>query len=387
MRKKILTVLLFIACLIPAAFADCDLGLKTYDQTAWGTSPSGNNSAAYRNAHFPTAFPAGIVIGKNSGYTATFTNSKAVQLFLPTTGTAKPFNQSSINATSSSAGILGGEVLSLALNVGFDNADPAFASSAQPLGQLVVSDGFCAGMTVQQVLDEANLVLSGGASSFTPAQIQNCTLQINKNFLNGSVDNGHLACVVAPVVNVSINVTGNDTPVVNISLNESVNNTPANASVPENVSANVSVNATENVTGNGSEIMVNSSLNLTENMSVNASANTTQNVTEVPSNATPVQNATNSTMSNVSANNGSVSSAVNVSIAPWYPKNMSYVFFCNTNFTATNYSWYFGDGEKLVQIKNWNVYHTYKRSGIYQLRCTAFAAGKSENATLQVAVV
>jgi hypothetical protein len=311
--KSLLAIFAIVLCM-PVVLAENCSQFKTYDQAAWGTSASKNNSGTYRNTNFPTAFPTGAMIGMADGHNVLFTNAKAVQLYLPATGAASVLNESGVNVTKTSAGILGGEVLSLTLNVGFDDADESFGSSTTKLKDLVVADGICAGMTVQQVLDAGNALLSGLSVSLTPLQLQNCTHMINKNYYNGSVDNGHLVCQS------TMNITENETE----------------SNVTE---INVSVNTTQ------------------ENVSVNVT-NTSSILTQEAS----------------------------LRIAPWYPKGSHYVFFCNASVMPTNYSWYFGDGEKLLQIKNSNVYHIYKQPGSYVVRCVVHGVNASSNATMNIVV-
>jgi hypothetical protein len=76
-----------------------------------------------------------------------------------------------------------------------------------------------------------------------------------------------------------------------------------------------------------------------------------------------------------------------LSIAPYYPKNASYVFECTANnFTATNYYWYFGDDEFQPNSTNQNVYHTYAANGDYTVACTATDGVRSATDVLPVSV-
>ena len=63
-----------------------------------------------------------------------------------------------------------------------------------------------------------------------------------------------------------------------------------------------------------------------------------------------------------------------VDIAPWFPQGMNYVFECNTpgfGFTPEFYDWDFGDGQKLYDVSNQNIWHTFGDSGEYMVSCTA----------------
>jgi hypothetical protein len=77
---------------------------------------------------------------------------------------------------------------------------------------------------------------------------------------------------------------------------------------------------------------------------------------------------------------------VQLSIAPWYPQNGSYVFLCTaTGFNATLYDWYFGDGQLQLNSNNMNVFHKYQ-PGNYTVSCTAKNSNQSGSDTLNVQV-
>ncbi len=74
-----------------------------------------------------------------------------------------------------------------------------------------------------------------------------------------------------------------------------------------------------------------------------------------------------------------------LSIAPWFPQGGNYVFICNAGFTATSYDWTYGDGSKLLDYSQNNVYHSYA-SGNYDVTCTAKNAQTSSTGTLTITV-
>jgi len=61
--------------------------------------------------------------------------------------------------------------------------------------------------------------------------------------------------------------------------------------------------------------------------------------------------------------------AAGLEIAPWYPQGNSYVFLCS--IPDTSYDWDFGDGEKLYDIAESSVYHTFESPGTYEVYCEA----------------
>lgn len=303
----ILAMALLVALVLPSfALADA-CSLRTHTQAEWGTSSNGANAAAYRTKHFPLDFPQGVVIGDILTNGARFTSSSAVQLYLPATGSAGVLVGNGTNPVNTTSGALGGEALSLALNIGFDLANESFAVASTPLRDTYVTTGPCMGKTTSWVLAQANSALTGNVASLSLAELQSCAALINTNA-------SLLSCTAV-------------TPPTNVPENVSVNETNVTAVIPTNVT-NTTVE----------EIPTNGSGNAT---------NTTQEET-VP---TPV---------------GSLR------IAPWYPKGSHYVFICDVPTPASGrYDWRFGDGEKLLGIRNRDVYHIFKRSGTYDVTCGA----------------
>ncbi len=168
-------------------------GFRTQTQGGWGTVAKGNNPGAYRDANFPTAFPNGLVVGHSTGYTATLTSSLAVQTFLPAGGSPRALTQNLVDPTSTPAGVFAGQVVALTLSVTFDRTDPNFGASATQLADQKVIDTTSPffGMTVQQVLNEANLALAG-QSAIPAAQLNECVSKINENYVDGTQNKGFL---------------------------------------------------------------------------------------------------------------------------------------------------------------------------------------------------
>src|SRR5262249_40556535 len=90
---------------------------------------------------------------------------------------------SAVNPLSSSAGVLGGQVLALALSVGMSGV-----GTPGGLGSLIVTSGDFAGMSIQEILDAANVALGGGDAGFTISQINSIADTLN-NALDDCVAN------------------------------------------------------------------------------------------------------------------------------------------------------------------------------------------------------
>lgn len=198
---------------------------RTQTQGGWGTIAKGGNPGTFRDANFAGAFPSGLEIGSNNG-TARFTSSFSLACFLPQGGppdvlspnhylnpglnidgmcSVDPNSQNAPALTT--AAVLGGQVTALTLNVMFDeycrtSGKCVFQGKdgigSNPLRNLVVKDGLlCAGMTVGQVLEQANLILGGqknygGQPLMAPSQINECASKINESFVDGLGDSGYL---------------------------------------------------------------------------------------------------------------------------------------------------------------------------------------------------
>lgn len=169
---------------------------RTQTQGGWGTAAHGNNPGVYRDANFISCFPTGAVIGDAQGYSVLFTSSLAVETFLPQGSTPGVLSQDDTDPTSTDAGVLAGQVLALLLSVEFDMCDADFGASTENLANLVVNDPtnetVCDGMTVQEVLNTANDIISGVPSDPTPSEINECVDKINNNFVDGTAVGGYL---------------------------------------------------------------------------------------------------------------------------------------------------------------------------------------------------
>ena len=86
------------------------------------------------------------------------------------------------------------QLLTLALNIGFDNYDANFGAGTQHLEDMVIASGDFAGKTVAEFMAIANDVFGGCSTDYTPAQINVAATAINENYDNGTVDNGYLTC-------------------------------------------------------------------------------------------------------------------------------------------------------------------------------------------------
>ena len=164
---------------------------RTQTQGGWGANCNGNNSGCYLNANFDDAFPYGLTIGCNR--TLTLSSASAVNAYLPCGGNA---NALTANYTDPAClnNVLSGQLIAATLSVNFDYYDPNFGASNFNLADLVVANGAMAGMTVAEVILEANNAIGGCGSSFTLSQINQTLSAINQNFVDGNTVGSALLC-------------------------------------------------------------------------------------------------------------------------------------------------------------------------------------------------
>ncbi|MFA6254640.1 MAG: lamin tail domain-containing protein [Patescibacteria group bacterium] len=162
-------------------------GFRTQTQGGWGASAHGDNPAVYRDANFDLAFPTGLTIGGGFGYSAHFATSADIENFLPSGGPPAPFSQNHENPTDTEAGVLAGQVVALTLNLGFDVYDPNFSVNTSTLENYYANEPAspCEDMTAGEVLTEANNILAGQLSVFSPSVINGCIDEINNKFDDG----------------------------------------------------------------------------------------------------------------------------------------------------------------------------------------------------------
>ncbi len=185
----------------------------TYTQGGWGAVPNGGNPGTYLHANFVSAFvtnnsQGGLQIGSQTLGAASdgiitagnqahlFTTAQALTDWLPQGGGNAALGGDAVNPNDPQGGApdtLAGQTAALALNLGFDDYDPAFSPSTTDLGNLILTGtgGPFDGQTVQFVLNTCNAILSGlTVPGISASQANDAADKINRNFDNGSVNGG-----------------------------------------------------------------------------------------------------------------------------------------------------------------------------------------------------
>ena len=169
--------------------------LKTYTPGGWGAPPQGFNPGKYLHDNFATVFPNGLTVGCSPNFNVLFTSAQAITDALPAGGTPAKLTKNYVNPTTANLkNTLYMHVVSLALSVGFDAADPDFAPGSNNLGDMVIGSGVYAGKTVSQFLKIASDVLGGCNTTDKIGDVTAVATAINENYDNGTTNNGYLVC-------------------------------------------------------------------------------------------------------------------------------------------------------------------------------------------------
>jgi hypothetical protein len=158
----------------------------TFTMGGWGSPPNGHNPGTVLANHFGSVFPLGYVDVGNGSKKMRFTTALAIRHFLPAGGTPKALTGYLLNPKKSPAGVFGGQVLALKLNVCFSLA----GVTGSPIGSLRVASGPAMGRTVLEVLAEAERLLGGGLPAagwgIQIPTMNNIVTAINENFVDGA---------------------------------------------------------------------------------------------------------------------------------------------------------------------------------------------------------
>lgn len=182
------------SCVDVGAVADTDIkpgDFTGFTQGGWGARPNGNNPGTVLANNFAAVYPNGVEIGVGgAGFSMKFTSAVAIQNYLPAGGTPNRLTADLVNPTSSSAGVFGGQVLALRLNVGFSAAGVTQGAGGALGGLKLTGTGTSLdGLTVDQVLAVAESALGGGAlpADYTIANLNALVTNLNEAFDNGTV--------------------------------------------------------------------------------------------------------------------------------------------------------------------------------------------------------
>jgi len=169
-----------------------DCGGRTQTMGGWGAVPKGNNPGTYLHANFSTAFPNGLLIGCTN--TLKLTTAQKVTDFLPSSGTPKALPAGNMVNNVNYKNTLAGQLVAVTLAIGFDQANPNFSPASVTLDQQIIASGLFSGMTVGQLVFEANKKIGGCNSTYTAAELNEALTSVNENYDDGNSNKGYLYC-------------------------------------------------------------------------------------------------------------------------------------------------------------------------------------------------
>lgn len=171
--------------------ADCS-GYRTHTQSGWGEGAFGNNAGTYRDENFDAAFPDGLTIGCDNKLI--LTTALAVDVFLPSFGVDAILPPGTMIDSEENNNNFAAQLVALTLSYEFDLYDNDFSASTEPLGELRIGSGPLLGMTVENLLIEANYLIGGCPSAYSIADIVNALTLANENYVDGKVTGDFLVC-------------------------------------------------------------------------------------------------------------------------------------------------------------------------------------------------
>lgn len=163
----------------------------THLQDDWGDASTiaGARLSSYFNAIYGALGYAEVGISGAGGFSILVTSASSAFTYLPASGAPGALLADLVDPTSTPAGIFGGEVFALRLNVDFSDAGYTLGSLGIPFGDLVIHDYSqipqVNGLTVRQVLAGANTLLGGGATGYSIADANSLVMNLNASFDQG----------------------------------------------------------------------------------------------------------------------------------------------------------------------------------------------------------
>jgi len=162
--------------------------LTTYNAPDWVTNQSAIN-LLFNNFYSVYAADGGtMVLGDPTNFILVFSGPTTLSEYLPTSGAPGPLDSSLDDPLATSAGIFGGDVAALELDVDFADAHLLPGNSSAVFGDLIM-EGFDVpgvnGLTVRQFLAIGNSELGGGPGPFAIADSEFIMQQLDGSFTGG----------------------------------------------------------------------------------------------------------------------------------------------------------------------------------------------------------
>jgi HYR domain/Secretion system C-terminal sorting domain len=177
--------------------AESCTGFRTQTQSDWGALPLKGNCAAYMCEKFSTVFPDGLTIGCHNKLV--LNSTQAIIDLLPISGPIAMLPKGTITNPNNRkfTNSFAGQIVALKLNIAFDEADGFFSKTYSLLKNQVVCKGKFINRTVENVLAEAESLISGGFAMNNLYDLNEIITRINRNYMDGKETGSYLACPVA----------------------------------------------------------------------------------------------------------------------------------------------------------------------------------------------
>jgi hypothetical protein len=178
----------------------------TWSQGAWGDTPAcgplGCNISGILEMNFDSVFSPSewleVGIPGTAGFSLIFDSADAIITYLPASGTPGVLTADLLDPVQTDSGALGGEVVAASLNVTFSDDGLLAHPPGVPFGDLVLENleslagvgpevAQLDGMSVREVLADANMLLGGAASPFAPQDMFEILNGIDQSFNAGPV--------------------------------------------------------------------------------------------------------------------------------------------------------------------------------------------------------
>ena len=171
-----------------------DGDVVTYNQAAWSALPQA--ATALQN-NFATVYAStfGVLelgIPGAAGFSMLFSSADAILHYVPTTGAPAALDTDLNNPVTTSAGVFGGDVLALQLDIDFGDAGVLAGAAPVHFGDLHICGltGATAGIngsTVRSFAALANIALGGGATGYAITDLDGLTDELAAAFNDGTV--------------------------------------------------------------------------------------------------------------------------------------------------------------------------------------------------------
>jgi hypothetical protein len=185
-----------------------DGDLTTFTEGDWGDIPNGSNTASLLENNYDTVYSSTmglfeIGVPGATGFSTLFTGSSQLLAYFPAAGTPGPFDSDLLNPTSTAAGVFGGKVAALKLNVDFSDAGLVHGTASIPFGDLtrynLTATPDLNNLTVRQALAALNAALGGLPTSDTFTDLNSVAQELNGAFFAGSPSQFAQDHLAAPV--------------------------------------------------------------------------------------------------------------------------------------------------------------------------------------------